>query len=226
MPETKKLHYNKYLYKMQFRNSLAGIFRTEWQRKGNLTYAASKLNEYKTQLKTNTIITKTRWGNPEVVPIEDYQDANKLYRLLKQNKDYMIRCEYNTLNLYSNDLNMLKDISKKIASKCDIWEPKVENIDFLLTNANVILVDEKPELEYKVTFGRKRGKPELASWLRKNTDKSKAGKIFISNCEKNSFLQGQYIYAKDEKVILLLQMLVGDNIARIDKLVSKQNIDK
>ena len=41
-----------------------------------------------------------------------------------------------------------------------------------------------------------------------------------------SYIQGQYIYVRDENVIFLLQLMIGDNISRIDKLVCKANIDK
>lgn len=227
MPETKKLHYNKFLYKMQFRNALAGIFRTEWQRKGNLSYAALKLSEYKYALKNHSVLYKNRWGTKEEVPLSHYRDAQKLYRILRHQSSYMIRCEYNTVNLYSNDLDFLENINKKISVDTIIWKPDTNNINFLLENKNVIIVDNEPEFMYKVTFGRKSGKKELAKWIANNRDKVVCGpRLYESLQNENRCIQSQYIFAKDEKVVLLLQMIVGDNITRIDKLVSKQNIDK
>jgi DNA primase large subunit len=35
-----------------------------------------------------------------------------------------------------------------------------------------------------------------------------------------AWIKGYYIYVSDEKLVLLLQMLIGNNIQRIDKLVS------
>ena len=48
----------------------------------------------------------------------------------------------------------------------------------------------------------------------------------MENLRTRSWIQGQYIYVRDENVIFLLQILVGDNISRIDKLVYKDDIDK
>jgi len=40
------------------------------------------------------------------------------------------------------------------------------------------------------------------------------------------WIQGTYMYVRNEHVVMLVQMIVGDNITRIDKLIYKANIDK
>jgi len=226
MPDTVKLHYGRYLYKMQFRNTLAHIFRTEWQRNGKLSCAASNLADYKEKAKSGYIY-KSRWGYNETIPIEDLKDAEVIYRLLKQADEYMVRCELNSLNIYTNDINLLESIDKKILADTQIWKPKENAVDFLLNNKNVILVNRPPEFPYKISFGRRPAKKELAKWIDNNRDKVSCGsRLYDSLKNENKWIQGQYIYAKDDKVILLLQMLVGDNIARIDKLVYDSTLDK
>lgn len=226
MPETTKLHYGKYLYKMQLHNRLAHIFRTELQRNGKLSYAASNLVDYKEQSKSGYIY-KSRWGFDEVIPVEDLKDAEVVYRLLKAADNYMVRVELNSLIVYSNDIDLLENINSKLTVDTKIWKPREDTKDFLLNNKNVILVNTPPEFPYKISFGRLPAKKELANWIIKNKNKVVCGPRLLSNLKnENKWIQGQYIFAKDEKVILLLQMLIGDNISRIDKLVYDPSIDK
>jgi len=212
---------------MQFRNMLAYAFRTEWQRNGKLSYAAQIISEHQFSYQTNGVIYKSRWGINEPVSIEELKDAETVYRLLKAADGYMVRVELNSLNIYTNDVTLLEDMQSKLIADAEIWRPSEKTIDFLKQNKNVILVDKVPEFPYKISFGRKPAKKELAKWIENNRDKVTCGpRLFESLQTENRWIQGQYIFAKDEKVILLLQMLIGDNIARIDKLVYKETIDK
>ena len=38
-------------------------------------------------------------------------------------------------------------------------------------------------------------------------------------CNMSTFVKGYYFYVKDDKALFLVQMIVGDNIQRIEKLV-------
>ena len=60
-----------------------------------------------------------------------------------------------------------------------------------------------------------------------NLDKVQVGPTLMENLsKKSSYIQGQYMYARDENIVFLLQIMISDNISRIDKLVCKANIDK
>jgi|GEM_PF-2000315 hypothetical protein len=226
--ETKKLHYGKYLYKLKLHNQLAGIFRTEQQRNGKLSLAKLKIQEYLQQYTEGATLTKSRWRTEVVIPKEDLLDANVVYTILKTHKDYIVRCEYSTLIIYTNNRSMLLKIVDKLTSSFpELWEPDPTTITFLKRNENIILVDNPTRYPYKLTFGRKKANPSLAAWIDKNGDKAKVGPVLMENLRSgNHWIQGQYIYVRDEHIIFLLQMLVGDNITRIDKLVYKADIDK
>lgn len=225
--ETKKLHYGKYLYKLKIYNQLAGIFRTELQRNGKLNFARTKLQEYLSRVKKGETVTKTRWRTEKIIRTEDILDANLIYLQLKNSKEYIVRCEYNTLIIYTNDRKLLLDIANKSKiSMLELWEPDPSTIAFLQDQSNVILSDVPVYFPYKVTFGRKRPDSSLSTWIEKNRDKVQAGPIFMENLQKNNSIQGQYLYARDEHIVFLLQMLAGDNIVRIDKLIYKGDIDK
>ncbi len=217
--ETVKLHYNKYLYKVKLTNPLATIFRTDMQRGGKLSYAKKKLNEYRIQANDGQVLRRGFYIDT-VLTEEDIDNAEYIYKTLRYAKDYLVRVEYNTLNVYSNNIKFLQKF-EKVSSHIELWAPKPENIDFLKKHKHKVIVDTVPDLPFKVTFGRKRAKVELGTWLSANSDKSKAGNTFIDNCLNESWINGQYVFARDEKVLFLINMIAGDNITKIEELVCR-----
>ena len=222
--ETKKLHYNKYLYKLNIPNQCAYIFRTEFQKDGQLGYARQKLdvlNQHYSR-KEKTIVVP--WGSGtrfyDEIPVEHYYDAIEIYRHLKGKTGYTVRIETFTLNIYSNDRKFLIGLSNKLRHKfVEFWEPAPEDLDKLLTNENIIIVNKKPQYEYKVTLSKGKGNPSLASWIDANPKLGKMGEIAKEECYRNGYVKGYYFFVRDTKSLLIAQMIVGDNIQRIDKLV-------
>ena len=90
---------------------------------------------------------------------------------------------------------------------------------------NIQIVDDKPEYTYKVYLSDK-ATPGFAKWATANQDKIKLGHSLKKNIENNGYLRGFYFWVKDEKVLLLVKMIIGGNIQRIDKLISKADLDK
>ena len=224
--ETKKLHYGKYLYKVSMRSQLAHIFRTELQRKGNLTYASMELFKYGELYKQGKPLIKKSWRNEETVNENDFLSCQKIYRYLINSKNYLVRCEYSTLNIYSNDLRFIQQFTQ--LENCEeFWQPDPDSITFLTNNANVILTDKPVDHKLKITFGRKPAKKELGKWLIANKDKARCGPVLLDNLlEQARWIKGQYIFVRDEKVLFMIQLICGDNISRVDKLVYKDDIDK
>ena len=217
--ETIKLHYGKYLYKIKMYNQLGSIFRTEFQRDGRLTYARKRLNEYNSLMKNEKIVKKGKFAET-IISKEELNDAIHIYKILRYSKDYLVRCEYDSIIIYSNNVKFIDKIGDGIKNcEPNIWKPCNNNIEYLKKNKNIIIVDQIPELSYKITFGRKHGVSALATWLDANKDKSKAGSVFIKNCKNSNWINGQYIYVRDEKVLFLINMLAGDNITKIEELV-------
>jgi len=224
--ETTKLHYGKYLYKVTIRSPLAHIFRTELQRKGNLAYASSELFRYDQLYKAGKTLVKKSWRSIDVVSVEDFLCCQKIYRFLKNSSDYLVRCEYNTLNIYSNNKSFIQKFTT-LNTCTEYYEPDPTAINFLQNNTNVIVIDKPTNFPIKVTFGRKQAKKELGKWLIANTDKARVGPVLLDNCLVEArWIKGQYIFIRDEKVLFMIQLICGDNISRIDKLVYKEDIDK
>ena len=224
--ETKKLHYGKYLYKISIETPLSGIFRHDNRRNNKLYYAKTKLEEYTTESKNRPIVINTRFRKT-VIETTHIQDARSIYSILMNETDYLIRCESKKLMIYTNLLSLIDKISNKVSGNIETWLPDDKALDTLKAQKNVIISDKHTDYPYKITFGNKSAKPELAAWIEKNTDKVLAGPVLMRNLQKGAgWIQGQYIFARDENIIMLLQMIIGDNISRIDKVIYKANIDK
>lgn len=222
--ETKKLHYNKYLYKLSIPNQCAAFFRTEFQRDGQLNYARHRLDvlhqHYNIKEKNIIVPWSQSSRNYDTIPVEHYYDAIEIYRHLKNKSGFTIRIETHTLNIYSNDRKFLTSLSNKLRHRfIEFWEPAPEDVEKLLTGENIIIVNKPPIYEFKITLGKGKGSSSLASWIDANPNLAKIGDIAKAECYNNGWVKGYYFFVRDTKSLFIAQMLVGDNIQRIDKLV-------
>lgn len=223
--KTKKLHYGKYLYKVGFPNKIAGHFRTELQRDGQFGHLRKRLDELHSVYVPGAPDIKIPWTFSsryyDTVPIEDYFDAIDLFRILKKsNADHTIRCEMYRLNIYSNDREFIIKIINTIRHKfIEFWEPDPQDLQLLTDKENIIIVKQPPQYEYKVTFGKKKGNPSIAKWIDSNPTLGKMGEVAKQECLLNGWVKGYYFFIRDKKSLLIAQMIVGDNIQRIDRLV-------
>jgi len=220
--ETTKLHYGKYLYKLAIVNACASYFRTEFQPNGDLKWCEKRLDELHSHYKVGKNTIEIPWGSrwKDTIPVDHFNDAILIYRHLKRNTEYKVRCEMNCLHLYSNDRKMLVDLGNKLKQRyIEFWEPNPENIGILNNTDNIILCKTPPKYEYKITLGKKLGQPSLAKWIDANPNLGKMGEIAKETCRNNGWVKGYYFFIRDYKTLTIAQMLVGDNIQRIDKLV-------
>jgi hypothetical protein len=228
--ESKKLHYGKYLYKLKIISPLAGIFRTDLQKNKNgiLSYAKERLDRYSSNSHNGEQAIIKKFKASITITSDELFDAKNIYNALRNSSNHLIRCEHNSLIIYTNNKSTLTKLSKKLKTdNVELWEPDVNVIDFLQNNANIIIVDKPPRFPYKITFGRKSPNLEFLNWVMNNLNKVQVGPTLMENLsKKSSYIQGQYMYARDENIVFLLQIMIGDNISRIDKLVCKANIDK
>jgi hypothetical protein len=100
--EAKRLHYGKYLYKLKIQNQLATIFRTDLQRNGNLLYAEQKLKELVQRNKSDEAIIVKSYYKTTIINPTDLDTAYQIYKCLKNSNEYMVRCETNTLIVYTS----------------------------------------------------------------------------------------------------------------------------
>jgi len=220
--ESNKLHYNKYLYKLVISNQCANYFRTEFQKDGQLSFARQKLDQLSREFDSKKTYIEIPFGTRffDRIPVEHYYDAIEIYRYLKNKKSYQVRVETHTLILYSNDRKFLITLGNKLRHPyIELHEPNIENIELLTKHKNVIIVKSTPEYEFKITLGRKKGSRSLAKWIESNPKLAKMGDIALYACSEESYVKGYYFFVRDAKTLLIAQMMVGDNIQRIDRMV-------
>lgn len=218
------MHYDKYLYKLVVYNQLGAFFRRELQTKGKLSYIRTILDELNTLYRpgmTSIPWTYSFWDS-SISPTTLF-DAMDMYRDLNKKTDdeYKIRCERNTLHIYSNDRKWLIKLANKLRQKqlMEFHEPSPETVSMLKQNENIIVTKKIPEYKYKVTLGKRKGNRGLANWIQANPTLAKAGEVALSEMYQEGYVKGYYFHVRDEKVLTMIQLMVGDNIQRIDKFV-------
>jgi hypothetical protein len=224
--ETKKLHHGKYLYKLVLSNPLATIFRSDSNSDKKLAHAKVRLDTLTAQHKAGEPLTKTTYRSTVEITEDAFFDAKDIYNILKKASDYKVRCESNTLNIYSSNRSLLMKISNKMrVSVKEFWEPSPEAVDLLSRKENLIIVNYPSSYQYQVHLSYKRLDANAYNWLKSNTDKVKVGPKTLKDIG-NGFANGSYIYVRDDRVMSLVEMLIGHAIRKVDKIVYKGDIDK
>lgn len=222
---TKKLFFAEYLYKLTFRNELNNIFSTRYHDNKNLSHARQELDRLTGDYRNGKTLKKSAWRSQVPISTSDYQDAMKIYAALKQSHGHRLRIDYSTITIFSNDKEMLVGLADKLVAATEFYQPDDDNIDFLLNTANVIIVEKSPKFAFKVTFSYKAIDTSFADWLENNTDKSSVGPRALDNI-RNGYPHCVYIYVRDERVLTIVQLLVGSNIQKVERLVTRDDIDK
>ena len=226
--ESRKLFYTEYLYKLVFRNELNVIFRSELQKKEKLSYARQELDRLAESYRNNVPLNKKAWRADVSIDTHDYFDAMTIYTALKSSDEYKLRVDPGScITLFSNNKTFLLDLANKLHTPwLNFWEPNVEYVELLKTKTKIQIVDEPPKLPLKVWFNSNRINTDFANWLRANNDKCKIGTIALEGLEKYGYLNGLYIYLRDEKILNLVTLLAGNSIRNVEKLVYVPDIDK
>ena len=204
------------MYRVVLQHNLGIIFRDK-----NLAYARSVLDKLQHQAEMGQeLLWKRTFRYTVPVTLESLTTAQFLLsEFTAQGHDnYKLRCENPYMSIYSNDTHWLQRIINKNLSVVSFTEPNVENIKDL--KPNIILTNEDPiKMEYKVTVGNQVSLG-LGTWIRANPDKCKAGNVFLKTIEDHGYVNGMYFYVRDERVLQLIQLIIGGNIKRIDKFIN------
>ena len=216
------------MYKLEFHTPISYAFRSNMQPKRDFAYVKSLISKLRTEKGPRIEVPFRR----RIIKIDrkDIVEAELVVDALENSSDeYKIRSEYwDNVHLYSNDKDMLLDLSKKLQKAVKFWEPAAEAIELLKNKHDIAIVNTPPDMEFKIYFSGNKIDPSFAKWLKANTDKSRIGLITLFNIEKEFFMFGKsyYFYVRDEKVLTMVQMLVGHNIHRVEKQIYKGDIDK
>lgn len=214
---TIKLFYNEYANKLVIRNQLAHLFREkQW------TYAKDQLDRMQQEFEKGETVRWTRGRIVETIDIQSLQEAQILFNELNRRNDIKLRVENPRMQIYTNDIALLNRIHSKIGSCIELWTPS-DDVD--LIPINTIILSRPAPYEYRVTLGSW-PTPEFSNWIENNQDKIKIGKKCYKTIVTGGYTQGLYFYVLSERYLHLLQLVIGNSVQRIDKVIYKQNIDK
>ena len=218
--ETTKLFYGQYVYKVVIRNEIAHLFREK-----NYTWAKYSLDKLQAQLEEGAdqlhFVRGQRWA---AVSISDFLTAQKLFHEFTNFDNCKLRVENPWLSVYSNDIKWLKNLTSKVGDSCqEFWEPNSKNIKLL--ESNTIISYSIKDYKYKVTLGSKTC-PNFINWIDSNRDKIKIGNKTYEAINDNCYTKGLYFYVRDEKVLNLINLIIGPAAQRIDKIVYQTKTDK
>lgn len=208
------------MYKLVIRNELALLFREK-----NYVWAKYSLDKLQSQLEQGAeVLHFVRGQRYETISIPAFLVAQKLFHEFTNFDDMKLRIQHPWMQIYSNDIKWLKSIVKKVPDSCEeLWEPSKSNMNLL--EANTIISYNIKDYQYKVTLGN-RTCPNFINWVDSNLDKIKIGHKTYDAIAHNDYTKGLYFYIRDEKVLNLINLIIGPAAQRIDKIVYQTKTDK
>ena len=214
--------YNKYWYKLETINVIAHIFREKQFR-----YTQTCLETLRQDYSKGQQLFLRRVHIQTPVSETDYLDCCHLYNsfVVHNIDDYMLRVENPILNIYSNNSDWLQNIASKLYNKCIFFSPGEDLKSLLNKNTPVIIVKRPIPFKYRVTL-KNRVSLDFVRWIDNNPGKIKIGKKAYHHISTTGFAHGYYFYITSEKVLQLVQIMIGGNISRVEEVVVDTNKDK
>jgi hypothetical protein len=168
-----------------------------------MAYVRKILDNLQRQYDSNEDLTITNFSIRRV-SVQSFKDGQLIYNTLCNHNSYRLRVQF-------------KELGKEVSTPIEWWEPdgdlpKIEPGTVYLKNDN--------GHDLRVTV--KGSIPEDAvDWLLNNLDKVKIGPSFLYDLENGyRYMDNMYFYIKNERCLSLLQLVMGSNIRRVDKVIA------
>ena len=224
------LYYNRYMYGLKVDNIFFGIFRNK-----RLNYARSSLDTINNVLETDPELVTPKYlqltdlpsyirnnlqNTPQWKSKLHYSDAVIILNFMR-NEDSRCRAEYpNLLTLYNNDRNSIQDLQNHLRLSSTLYAPHIDDEKLLLSEPDIELVPTEPTFKYRCYFNTKaRRLQSFADYCTKNCDSIKITDRVLTLLRKGYMADGLTFYVKNEKMLMLIKLMLGDKIGRIKKLV-------
>ena len=216
---TKKLYFSKWPYKVELRIGGASYLKR------------MSIPKVKSWCALSDFDRKSNWWGRNIDNIEMARFIDKFEPFLQY--DHQLRAEYNTLNFYTADENIVnlleKECGKWIAS---IWAPSSpEELDLLLNQRRKIICNQLPYsgFKYKVTLKETTAntiKNQFRVWAENydhHTLKCSNSTIQWLSGDK-IYCQTPFFYLKDEKLLTMCRLFLGNSIRSIEEYIPRYTL--
>lgn len=209
---TEKLFYNIYAYKIVCRNDLANEFRNS-----KLHHVGKLLDQLQLSYEQGKPLHLYRY-RPIEISQESFEDSKILYNELKKHRNYRLRICYKELTVYSTTRDWLHSTGTKLRQCLEWWEPQEELTPL---KPGFAYLKRPIPYEYRI-YLTGRLNQDACKWLLDNdNDKVKLGKVLkeYMTGPLQPRLNDFYFYAKSDRVLTVLKLLMGHNIRSVNKVV-------
>lgn len=203
-------------------NTLAHIFREK-----NFSYAKTCLDTIQHDYDKGKELFLQRVYITSPVDNQDFIDSKFLLSEFEnQQDDFRIRVEAPIMGVYSNDIDWLTRISTRIKTNTTtLHKPNTDIKNIIDENSRVVFLKKPSKFNFKITL-KNRVNSDFGNWVVNNTDKVKIGKRALQSIQNGGYAHGYYFYCTSEKVLQLLQIMIGGNISKVERVIVDPSIDK
>lgn len=207
--KTSKLFHGQYPYKVVTFIRGASVFRT-------IKFRAEQLR---------AAIVHNCYGNLDINDLQRYLDL--LDPFLDQIRT---RIEHNTVSLYIETKDQFQQVVKAMKPYVvELVEPDTQSeLEFLKNNHQRILCNQYPrgQYPYRIVFSLNipiQTRENLINWLARYDDNQVYSNHSFTSL--NYTWTPCYIYVKDKKMIMMISMLAGEYIKKIEEYVLRSDIN-
>jgi len=146
------------------------------------------------------------------------EEIEHLLEILRED-DCRTRGEGSHVSVFTNNRKLIEEIQNTFSDTVEeIWQPDPSQIH-VLKQPNTILVKEPASHPIRVTMNDKRIASDFTQWIDANPDKVTIGDTAYRAIKRGWMVGGLYFYLRDDKILSLINLMLWDNIRRVDRLV-------
>lgn len=201
---TNKLFLDKFRYKIVLITKFAPMFRNK-----NMEEIVNKISYYKSIGKFPLYV----WTGD----LSDYNIGLDIAQgFLSTKSEYKVMVSSPFLTFYTDDETDFKNLTKLLKSNIKYVSIPSDNVPVLEKNTVYL---KRIDFDYKVTISNRIDNNEsFFKWCRDN-DKIRMPERCQRHVKRGWRVGDSYFYVKDAKSLSMVQMFIGSNIQRIDRVI-------
>lgn len=146
------------------------------------------------------------------------EEIEHLLEIIRED-DCRTRGEGSHISVFTNSKRLIDEIQSTFQDTVEeVWQPDPEKIH-VIKQPNTILVKESARHPIRVMMNDKRISSDFSQWIDANPDKITIGDAAYRAIKRGLMTGGLYFYLRDDKILSLVNLMMWDNIRRVDRLV-------